>query len=117
MNIKQLIKNASITQVELAKRLGITQQTVSQMINKEKDALTLGYLRKISAATNIPLSVLIGENQDVTQKVEEQDALGGKNIAPGVHDISECSVIYRDGRAYLCSDIAAVARLLSMLQD
>lgn len=57
-NLKRFMKVNFITQEELARRVGCTRQTISRIINMERD-LTLGMIYDISKALRIAPQTLI----------------------------------------------------------
>jgi transcriptional regulator with XRE-family HTH domain len=63
ITIKQLMKAAKSTQKELAITLGVTQATVSQILNPESDP-KLSTLRRLSRALNQPIEVIAATYRD-----------------------------------------------------
>lgn len=58
-NLKSLRKEHGLSQVELAERLGVTQQCVSEWENRKTDP-TLTYLCKLADIFEISIDVLCG---------------------------------------------------------
>lgn len=92
--IKEIRKRKGITQVELAKRLGISQGAIQKLETGER-GLDLDWMEKISKALNVkPWELLPKEMQpDITP--EEMEVLRAvrkaKNSVVKTDDISETS--------------------------
>ncbi|MCX6250741.1 MAG: helix-turn-helix transcriptional regulator [Bacteroidetes bacterium] len=56
-NIKQIMKDQRIRNVDLAGKMGIAKQNISQILNGDQD-LMLSTLQKIADSLNIPVSKL-----------------------------------------------------------
>lgn len=121
MNLKRIIKDAGIKQTELAVKLGITKASINETVNKEVDSITLGYLRRISQATGISLATLMGEDAEDSETTDEianteprksQELLKATEI-PGVYDCGDFTIVTKNGRTYLCTDLDAVMQLLA----
>lgn len=121
MNLKRIIKDAGIKQTELAVKLGITKASINETVNKEVDSITLGYLRRISQATGISLATLMGEDAEDSETTDEiantelqksQELLKATEI-PGVYDCDDFTIVTKNGRTYLCTDLDAVMQLLA----
>ncbi len=61
-NVKQLRKERKLSQGDLAKKLGVTQQCVSEW-ELGKTEPTLSYLWKMADLFEIPLDVLCGRKE------------------------------------------------------
>jgi transcriptional regulator with XRE-family HTH domain len=62
-NIKELMKVANLTQKEIAERLGISQPTVSEMLNPKTDP-RLSTLRRLKVVFNCDLEEIAACYQD-----------------------------------------------------
>jgi transcriptional regulator with XRE-family HTH domain len=81
--IRNALLEAGLTQKQLADKLGVKQQLISNWINGFSNPKDLS-LKKIAAATGKPLSYFIENNPLVIN-----NAAGNKNIRGGINQIIE----------------------------
>jgi transcriptional regulator with XRE-family HTH domain len=77
--IKDLIKAKSLTQAELAEKLGITQAAISQIVNAERFP-TMPLLMKLARELTVSMDYLVGKTQtanptDVATALTNDDQL------------------------------------------
>lgn len=69
--IKQVLKQAKVSQMKLAEHLGITDSAVNQKLNDSKDIDSLEFLRAVSELTRIPIYNLISDEADALTIAED----------------------------------------------
>ncbi|WP_240414982.1 helix-turn-helix domain-containing protein [Paenibacillus periandrae] len=67
MNIKDLRNNKQWSQMELARRSGVSQSFINSLETGAKDA-TSKTLRKLADALEVSISELLGENEQAATK-------------------------------------------------
>lgn len=65
LRIKEVLKEQNVTAKELAERVGISRENITNIIN-EKSKPAFDTLIKISEAINVPMSELFSDNQKST---------------------------------------------------
>lgn len=70
--IRHLRKSSSMTQMDLAEKMGITYQQIQKYENG-KSELTVNRLRQMADALNAPLSVFIGESDGRPFVLEDEE--------------------------------------------
>jgi transcriptional regulator with XRE-family HTH domain len=71
LQIAELRKNEKMSQLELAKKLGVSRPTLVALEKGEKD-ITLFQLEKLSDIFDIPLEILLDEGVSAQEKIQRQ---------------------------------------------
>ena len=118
--IAELRKNEKMSQLDLAKKLGVSRPTLVAIEKGEKD-ITLSQLQNLSDIFDIPLEVLLDKESSIEEKAQQQGV--SKNLFQKFHNLVLQCIKYgadSDGRitktklaklVYLC-DFAHYYRYL-----